>query len=710
MLMSSANEPGPDRSDQPDIGSALKGALNVLRRRFLLLAVITAAIFGMFVALLMMMTPRYTATARVRIDPKPVAANGSTQDLNTSLPDQSVVDTEVSVIKSRDIATAVVNALNLVHDPELSEGLDDPKHPVSPKVRSEVVIGRVLGRLSVDREKSTYLVDITFKSKSPTVAADVANAFATNYIKATVQRRTGTAEQQHAWLDRQLADLSAQARSADAALAQYQAANGITTGTATSGTITDQQIAPISNQLATAQAAAAAAHSDLSVAQQQMATRGAAAASSVLNSPAIASLRQNRATIQQELSQLATRYGPKHPQTIQAQQQLAAVDQQIADEAHRIIGELQARAHAADAQSSSLSGDLSRLRSQQASDARSAVAADALKRDADAKQNAYNRLADVTQQVDQLSQNSLSQAQIIEDAEPPLSPSSPKSKLILGAGLLIALTAGIGTITLLELLSSGFARTDEIERYLGINFLASVPLARTRGKNPADLLVARPMSAFAEAFRAIRSSLLLSSDQPPRVIAVVSTLPDEGKTTSALALARVMAMSGERTLLIDGDLRRSGLSRLVPNGSTLGLLEVLRGTASVERAVFRDEIDNLDIMASLPRDIETVDVFGSEAMRRLLGDLRGRYDHVIIDTPPLLGVAHARTIAASADAVVLIVKWNASPRNAVKSSVRMLHLDHAKIAGAVLTMVNPKSEALGGLYYSRALASYYQNA
>ena len=709
MLMSSMEDSGAGGHEPQDVASMVKDALGILRRRYLMFSVVTAAIFALFVIWLLQMTPMYMATARVRIDPKPIAASG-TLDQSPSLPDQSIVDTEINVVKSRDIAAAVVDQLKLTRNPEFTEGLNDKDNPVSPAERLEIVIARVMGGLKVEREKSTYLFDVTYKSKNPTTAAAVANAFAQNYIRFTVQRRTGTATQQYEWLDKRLANLSTQAKAADAALAQYQAANGLTTSGMTASTITDQQIAPLSSQLASAQATAAAARSDLNVAQAQMASGGATAASSVLNSPAIAALRQNRAATQQQLSQLATRYGPKHPQTIQAQQQLAAIDQQIQDEAHRIVGELQARARAADAQAGSLSGDLSRLRGEQASNARSAVPADALRRDAEAKHNAYNQLAAVTQQVDQLAENSLSQAQIIESAQPPLGPSSPKTKMILAGGLLVALICGFGIVTVQELLSSTFKRTEDVERVLGLPFLASVPLVGAKAGKPTDTLVDRPMSAFAEAFRAVRGSLSPITGDAPRVVAMVSTLPGEGKTTSALALARIMAMSGERTVLVDCDMRRSGLSSLVQLDSRVGLLDVLRDDADLEGAISRDQVPGLDVIGNLRGSFEATDLFGSGRMADLLAVLRQRYDRVILDTPPLLGVADARAVAARVDAVVLVVRWDHSVRNAVKSAVKWLRHDHAPIAGAVLTMVNPRSEAFGALYYSRAYANYYQPA
>ncbi|USI72474.1 GumC family protein [Sphingomonas morindae] len=693
-------------------GDLVKGVIDILKRRYLILISVFAAVLGLFIVALLLMTPRYSATARVKIDPKPLTIAGMSND-QPSMPDQSIVDTEVSVIRSHDVARAVVEKLHLDRTEEFGLAKDDAAAKLSPDEQLEAVINKVSRKLDVTREKSTYLVDISFKSVDATRAAAVANAFADAYLAAAVQRRTGSAEQQYAYLDKRLAQLRDQARAADEALAQYKAARGITEG-GQLGTVTDQQIAPLSTQLATAQAAAAAAASDLAVARAQMSQGGAAAASSVLNTPAISALRSNRAQVQQTLSQLSTRYGPKHPQTVQAQQQLEAIDRQINEEAKRILGELQARKSAAAAQAGSLAGDLSRLRGEQASNARSSVTADTLQRDADAKHNAYNRLADLAQQLDQGARSSQSQAQIIERATVPLKPSSPKALLLIAAGIVVGATAALASVAALELMNSGVRSTSEVEQQFGLRVLSTVPLIGAREmKNsdaPSTLVVRAPMSPYAEAFRVLRSSLILSGGRSPQVVALVSTLPNEGKTTSALSLARVMAMAGDRTLVIDGDLRRAGLGALMPQRPATGLVEVLRDGRPVDEAIIADEVPNLDVLTAAEASFLPDDLFGGEAMAALLKTLRTRYDRIVFDTPPVLGVADARTIASMSDAVVLALKWNATSRGAVSQALKWLRLDNAPVLGAVMTMVSPKAEAFGALYYSRAYARYYQTA
>ncbi len=720
MLMNPTHDPHPGERPHgaplaEDIGSMVRSVLAVLRRRYLALCAVAALVMGLFVVLLLMMTPRYEAAARVKIDPKPTAMNGVGPDQGPSMPDQYIVDTEVSAMRSRDIALLVIQDLHLDQDPEFTGALDkDPALRADPAARINAVVKAVDSRLSIQREKLTYIVDVSFKSVDAAKAARIANDYADAYIRESIARRTRTAEQQYAWLDKRLEALSGQTRSADAAVAQYKASNGLTEG-GQQGTITDQQIAPLSTQLATAQAEAAAAHSDLAVARQQMAAGGATAASSVLNSPAIQTLRANRASIQQMMSQLGTRYGPEHPQTVQAQQQLQAIDQQIKEEASRIIGELTAKSKAADAQVASLSSGVGRLRGEQASNARASVAADALSRDADSKRSAYNRLSSTAQQVEQGAQSSASQAQVIERAIVPERPSSPKTFKVLSLGLLVALTAGLATVVAQELLMAGFVESRDMENSLGVKLLASAPrltrkeLAKDGVATPADSLLKRPMSPYAEAFRAIRSTMRIAQPQP-KVVSLVSSLPGEGKTTSALSLARIIALSGERTLLIDADVRQSGLGKLIGARPAKGLVEVLHGQVPLEAALVRDQTSGLDVLTAAEASFVTTDLFGGAAFADLLAHARAHYDRVVIDTPPLLGVAEARTLATLADAVLLVVRWKATSRSVVKEAVKWLRADNAPLIGTLMTLADPKAEAFGTFYYSKVYAQYYQAA
>ena len=253
---STLDEPGFQSAEQQSGFSAImKSALSALRRRWLMLAFIILLIFGATVIAVTMMTPKYSAMTRIKIDPSQSAALGQLNEQNGS-PDQAIVDTEVSVMRSLDIARAVVKKEHLVGDREFSAGLPDVRAPGpgAPDAQVEEVARAVLLAMTAQRERATYIVELSIASSDPAKAARIANTFAEQYIAASLDRRSGTAERQADFLTGQLKALSDKAADADSRLAQYRAGAGVVTtgvGSATS-TVTDQQIAPLAGQLATA--------------------------------------------------------------------------------------------------------------------------------------------------------------------------------------------------------------------------------------------------------------------------------------------------------------------------------------------------------------------------------------------------------------------------------------------------------------------------
>lgn len=720
MTTSSADNLSPRFATQPRETDGLAGGIrriwDALRRRWrMLLAIMVIVVIACVIAI-MLITPKYSAVARLRIEPSQNALIGQ-PTTGSNLPDQSIVETEASVMRSHDLALQVVKKLNLGEDREFTRNLDPlPLNATAldKKQRLDDVADIVSGHITAEREKATYVVDLGFESVDPVKAARLANAFAEVYIEASVNRRTGTAARQAAMLQGRLSELSRAAQAADARLGQYRAATGIVGEGSTS--VTDQQISPLASQVATAESEAAAARSKLAAARSQVGSGGITAVSAVLGSTVISNLRAQRATLMSQASEISTRYGPLHPEALRVKEQLQAIDQQIQEEANRVIGGLQSEANAATARAASLRSDLNQLKGAQAAETRYSATADSFKRTAESTRQAYNQAAELTQRTDQIAASPLAQAQIIESAAIPAAPSAPNKKMLLAGGLVFALLLGTGTVAMQELLSAGLRTRADLES-LGLPLLASVPMAAKGGNgrvegspgiSPADALIDAPFTAYAEAFRSIRSTLTISSEHPVKVIALVSSLPGEGKTTSSLSLARMMAMSGERTIVVDMDTRRAGLSALAGMGGTIGLVEVLRDGTDYATAIQKDKVENLDILPVSSAAFVPGDLFTGDKMRDLLTALRQRYDCVIFDTPPLLGVNDARAIAAISDAVLVAVRWDKTPKTAVISARDLLDQDHARTVGAIYTMVDPNAEVTGALYYSSRYSAYYQ--
>lgn len=679
----------------------------ILRRRWLTLVLVSGVIFAIAAVLIMLMVPTYQATARIQLDPNrdPLARaqNPQPTDLGSEF-----IETEVTVLNSQDIAKAVVDKLRLDQDPEFTKGLDRlTSAPAGSPQRTAAVVRAVKKNLVVGRDRLTYVINVGYKSTDPTKAADIANAFAEAYIAAKVNSRVGTAGTQAQFFERQLAELGDEVRSAEAAAAQYRARTGIVKDGG-AGSIVDQQIGPLSTQLATAESEAAEARAALAAARGQIARGGVDAVSEVRSSPVISDLRRQRAEVLRNLGEVSSRYGPRHPESIKINQQLSELDAQIKAEANRAIGSLEAAARAADARVASLRGSMRQLESQQAGNTRASVTADSLEREADSKRAAYDKMAQLSVQSVQGQRSDISQATIIDPAVPPSAPDSPRRAVMLAMALMLALAAGSAVVIAQELLVPGIRSVGDFESQFGIPMLAAVPRIKGKG-SPADLVSDRSTSLFGESVRIARASILgVRHSKPVKVIAFTSSVPAEGKTTTALSFARTLAISGARTLLIDCDVRRASLRALISTDVRTGLVEVLGGQAPLASAIIADTTSGLDLLTVAQPYFSSEDLFGGDAMAHMLNDLRGRYDQIILDLPPVLGLADARFLAALGDAVVLIVRWGKTPASAVGSALRQLNLDEVPVVGAIFTMVDPSSEAIGGVYYSKKYGTYYR--
>lgn len=697
--------------EQDSLGAGIIEIWNAFKRRWLSFVLVVSIVVVLAVIATLLISPKYNATLRLRVEPSQNMLVGQ-PTTGSNMPDQSIVETEASIMKSHDLAAIVVSRLGLINDEEFTKGLDPlPANAAKAQIdqRVDEVADEVAKNVSVSREKATYVVDLSFRSKDPQKAAKVANALAAAYIEQSVSRRTGTAAKQSAMIQARLDGLAAAAQAADERLAQYLAANGIANEGSVS--VTEQQISPLAGQVATAESDAAAARSKYAVAQSQVAAGGLTAVSAVLDSQVVSNLRTQRAQLMSQFGEISTRYGPRHPESLRIKEQLDSIDRQIREEANRIVGSLRSEAVASAARAASLRANLNGLRSAQASETRASVSALGYQRAADAAHLAYNQAAELAQRTNQIASAPLSQAQIIEPALAPLDPSSPNKPALLLGGLALGLLLGAAVVAIQEILASGIRTRRQLER-IGLPLLASVPLSRRPGarRSPADSIIDAPFTAYAEAFRSIRNTVTISSGQPLKVLALVSSLPGEGKTTTALSLARMMAMSGERTLIIDADARRAGLLNLLPHQPETGLLEVLGEGADLKSALQADVVEGLDILPVSSSAFVQSDVFSRERLAGLLAQIRDQYDRIIFDTPPVLGVADARAIATVVDAVLMVVRWEKTPRNAVRSTLDILFQDNAPVVGGILTMVDPRVEAAGAAYYSTEHSAYYQTA
>ncbi|RAK58142.1 GumC family protein [Phenylobacterium deserti] len=700
--------------------------LSVFRRRASLFLTLAIAIFGCFVVGTLAAPREYTAAAEVVVDARHqnmVDAAPVVQDLPRSNTEANIVDTQVAILRSRALAAKVAQELQLVDDPEFNGTLTEPTgprawlrsffpqpEPTAAEVRQSVV-DVLLGKLSIRREGLTYVIEIAITSSDPEKSARIANAYAKNFLTLSAASKAEATTTLNRWLAERLVGLRQQVEQTDAAVQQFRISNGLLS--ASGVPLNEQEISTYNLQTGAARAALAEDQARLNTALAQLA-RGSSGddLGEALNSPVIQALRLQRQQISSRLAGLEVTFTSAYPEVQQEQQRLADVDRQIAGEIKRIVSNLQAKVQVSQKRLDAVQGTLSTAKGTLAANNQAAVRLNELQRNADAARAVYesflNRFKETSAMVGMVEPD----ARLLALAERPTGPSSPNVKLNLATGMLVALMAGLAGVAAAEILASGLTTGEDIEQRVGAAYVGSVPLLNRRSRtSPGAYLTSKPMSAFAEALRGVRASLLETSDgDAPHIIAITSSLPGEGKTHTAVSFASSFAMQGYKTILVDCDSRRPSLCRYIPPVD-VGLLEVLEGRCTLQDAVVRDDKTGAFFLPLAQHSKSKHDLFATEAMEELLAQLRLDYDIVILDAPPVLGVADTRTLAPLADAVLLLAQWRKTPRKAVETSLKMLLRSGARVAGIALTQVDLKQQSRSGYgdpgYYYGKYAGYY---
>jgi polysaccharide biosynthesis transport protein len=732
------------KSDDLGRGDELNQLIATFRRRSRLFVSVLLVIVAAVMLVTFQQTPRYTATSNVMIDTRKREVS-NIQDVLSGLPaDSSVVDTEVEILKSRSLAERVVVAEGLDQDPEFNAKLHAPNvvlslveapvaaigdlfsahAPQGEAARTlkatkvhEAVVDKVLSRLKVRRSGLTYVIDVAFESEDPVKAAHVANTFASLYLTQQLQDKYDATQQANQWLNERLAELQPQVAQAEAAVEQYKAQHGLLASVGSS--LTEQEISNLNNQLAQAQADQAERDARLRTAQQVLASGASGdSLSGPLGSQTITQLRSQAAELSSKVADLETKYGPRHPEVQRAQRALADNQAQIRDEVARQVSSLQAEDQVARQRVASLQASLGQAKGTLMGDNAASVELADLQRKASAASTLYDSLLNRAKQTSTDQGSETSDSRIVSHAKIPNRPSFPNKPLNLALGLVLGLAGAIGSVFLMEALDSGLATSEDVERMLGLPHLGAIPAldsttdGKALGVAPGQYVIDKPLSAFAEAFRNLRASILFSKvDTPVKVVLVTSSLPGEGKTTTTFCLGRSMAMSGARVVIVDCDLRRRNINRLLGVEPEVGLIEVLQGQTSLDEAMVFDEPTGAWFLPLSKSTHTPKDLFGSAAMDRLIATLRERFDMVLLDTAPVIPVSDTRILAPKADVVVFLAQWRRTPRKAIEAAFSLLKSVGADIAGVALTLVDAQQQAKYGYgdsgYYYRSYRKYY---
>jgi succinoglycan biosynthesis transport protein ExoP len=724
----------------------------------------TVIITAVAVVAIYRIMPQYSGSAQVMVGVRQVKIN-SIQDILSELKGDEVtemVGTEIGLIRSRNLAEKVVNKLNLANDPEFNPALRQAGmlsqlfH--SQTAAAQAWLGRLLGaggketadqagsdaemnkiidafeeKLKVTNDGKSRIINISFDSKNPAVAAQVANAVAAAYIVSRLDAKFDATKHANEWLAERLNTLRQEVQISEDAVEKFRAENGLLRAQGPAGpadlgggtTLAMQQMAQVSAEAVTAHTKFLDAQSRLAQLQRSGVTKGHNAEAAVrdasllevLQSPVIQNLRAQEADAQRREADLLSQFGDRYPKVINVRAEIAEIRGKIQTEVDRVIDSLKTEIANQQSKEQSLNTLLAKMKNDAARNDIAEVQLRDLERQAQANRTLYqNFLADYkqTQSQDNFQQPD---ADVVSRAAVPSEPSYPHKSVLILLSAVASFIVGTLLALACENLDVAIRSMDQVRSQLKVHPLGMVPslggVRRTTGARPEHEVIDHPLSAYAEAIRTIHTNLMLSDvDQRPRVVLVTSALPGEGKSTMAMSLAQMVAGYGQRVVVIDGDLRRPAVHRLAGVSHKPGLVEWLLGRAALEEVIYPTGPGGLDVIPAGAQPELPPNLLSSDRFKQLLRGLMERYDMVILDSAPVLAVSDTRILATLAEKTLFVVRWASTSHKVAGSALRQLIESGAQVAGVALMAVDIKAHAKDGftdsVLYAGRLREYYR--
>lgn len=654
---------------------------------------------------------------------------------------QAYLQTQILLIGSRTLAVEVIDRLAIWDHPEL-----DPRKQAPRRARFQLDIGRLLPWLAADEEPivisaeaaraaaiakvqggisaelvpDSEIIRLRFRGHDPQLVTRIVNAYAEAYIEMGLETRLLRIQQATSWLNGRVAGLREQLAESEDALQAYRETHGLIDTAGLPG-LSDQELSDLSQRLAEAKSRRDDLDAQVTQARtlRQLDYARFAASPVVSANPVIATLKTEEVTAEREVQELSKRYGERHPKMIAAREDLRTVRARLAAELSSAVAGLTRERDIARNRVAQIERELGGVKENVQAVNRKEFELAALEREVDANRELYELFMTRFKETDVGADLESTNARVIDAALGPGRQIKPHHIRIIAATVILGLLLGIGLAFALEHLDNTLKTGEDVEESLQLPMLGTMPLIssrRRRGIPMARLALTDSKSEFAEAVRTIRTGLVLSGlDEPRRIVLITSTVPGEGKTTLAANLAMALAgLERERVLLIDADLRRAALSRAFPAlTGARGLSDFVSGSTALEDCIHHDEEADLDLMPSGTLPPNPLELLSSRRFGERLAELVGRYDRVLIDSAPTQAVSDALILAHHCDAVLFLIKADATPLPLVEIAVKRLRQVSAPLVGAVLNQFDNRRSARYGHYqygryrrYSYAYGGY----
>lgn len=716
----------------------LKDILAVLHRQRRLIVATVLVLVGAAFLYLMSATPIYQATALIKIE------NGGSNLLDPNANDavqsttmNSVVDSEVEILRSEATALAVIDRMNLISDSEFGPhlgmmekisqvtgvnpreliGLDPKPAPTGEELLSGT-LQQLQGATDVRRKGLTYLLSVAIASEDPKRAAEIANTMAQVYIERQVATKTRATIAARDVLRRQLETARSELAASEDALNGF-IENNLARLEAESG---NEAVATLRQQLEAAKEAKLSSQTRIDAANSAIGQQDWSKVAETLGDKALAQLAQQREDIRSRLQEA----GADSQEAIDLRAALEGVDKDLAETTQTVLGDLRSEVGGLSDQEKEARDQLRETLLQ--ADLSSDTLADLfnLQQSATVARNQYQLLLSREQDFGAMANLQIADANVVSEALPPSAAAFPNKRLILALAIVAALGLGVGLAFLNEYYIGGITSASQLQNVLQTRVPVSIPSVppSVDALTPADTLVGSPLSPYAETFRKLRSAVdiaardaaLVRNEQTQLgvVVLLCSALPAEGKSTAALALARTYAESGQDTLLIEADLRKPSLVRYLGlELETPGLLELLQTKDNAKRGPIQPVLDPMSSLMVLPAggrsNRPTDQMLGSGAFRSIINAARERFAVIVIDSPPLLPVVDTRYLAQVADVVVQVVRYATTTQGEAREAAQQV-TEFLRPGVQLMGVLSHELQGVGtGNYYNYRYAGYYSD-
>lgn len=712
----------PDRPWQRAVGQAadsdfidLKKIWHAIWSRRWGIALLVGVVALLTVILLSRMTPIYKAVATVLIETKgtPVLSFQPTADTPVEL--SEYLQTQLSLMQSRGVAERVVRDLNLTEHPEFDlrqqsgplidfSGIaaaltgEEVEQPTEAQIL-DYATQSLMERTSVWVEGKSQLVYLSIAMADRMTAAEATNQLAQAYIEAQLEAKVDMSMTAAGWMNERLVSLREKLQDSEDRLQAYLDAEGLVDLDGV-GTISANELSLTGDRMIDARRQRAEAESQYQQVES-MRNQGwerLASVPAVLGHPLIQQFKADQAHARSRVEDLSRRYGDRHPAMVSARSDLNAATASLRQQVEQVVASIERNYQLAMANENSLRASFDENKGRIQDISRKEFKVRDLQRQVESDRALYDTFMTRLQETTATSDLSTTNARVVDAAIPPTEPSAPNKKLIFVVALFLALVIGIAQAIIREILDNTFKSSEEVENKLGLPVMGIVPMVpRKLRKEVSHLFERSGDKRFCEAVRTIRTNLLLSeTSQPRQVLVITSTAPDEGKSAVSANLAFAMGQL-HRVLLIDADLRRATLDKTFDfKSGTPGLVNLIGGNAKLEECIHT--VGNVDMIAAGAVPSNPLELLSSPRFAKLLEVVKGRYDRIIIDSPPSQAVSDAAVLSTLADAVIYVVKSDATLIPHVQKGVSQLQNSNAPLTGVVLNAVDIEKAKKNGQF------------